>query len=191
MRGGGLLKYCDLLSRNYKLYDIAIMIHMQRYMCSRFFIDYKTVPEQIHVIAQYVATHFLPSSMVSNLHTLNNFHEIFQHRSHLQNQLVNSKYDSKKIDEVDLINARLCLLFFEHLATVIQQSTVCLTHEDRELILINIHYLKEYYHYEYEHLFVGDRLHFEKYHAYNHQQHRNNTSVNSSRSVREFFYQDL
>ncbi|CAF1179856.1 unnamed protein product [Rotaria sp. Silwood1] len=188
MRGGGLLKYCDLLARNYKLYDVAIMIHMQRYMCSRFFIDYKTIPEQIYVIAQYVATHFLPSSIISNLHITNNLNEILQHRYYQQNQLMNSKYDSKQIDQIDLINARLCLLFFEHLITVIQQSTVCLTHEDRELLFMNIHYLKEYYHYEYEHLFIGDNQHHQKYHGYNHLHQHNhhhyctNSSTNSSRS---------
>ncbi|UJR21874.1 hypothetical protein I4U23_024947 [Adineta vaga] len=182
IRGGGLLKYCDLLARNYKPYDIAIMIHMQRYMCSRFCIDYKTSPEQIHVIAQYVATHFLPSSIISNLHITNNVNEIFQHRSYLQSQLLNSKYDSNQIDQADLINARLCLLFFEYLADVIQQSTVCLTHEDRELLLMNILYLKESYHYEYEHLFVNDSQHYQKYHVYNHPHHRNNTTMNSNRS---------
>ncbi|CAF1191878.1 unnamed protein product [Rotaria sordida] len=183
MRGGGLLKYCDLLARNYKPYDYAIMIHMQRYMCSRFFIDYKTIPEQIYVIAQYVATHFLPSSRINNLHITNNFNEILQYRYYQQNQLINSKYDSKQIDQIDLINARLCLLFFEHLASIIQQSTVCLTHEDRELLLINIHYLKENYHYEYEHLFFGDNQHFQKYHLFNTiQQHCTNSSSNSSRS---------
>ncbi|CAF2994863.1 unnamed protein product [Rotaria socialis] len=184
MRGGGLLKYCDLLARNYKLYDVAIMIHMQRYMCSRFFIDYKTIPEQIHVIAQYVATHFLPSTIISNLHITNNLNEILQRRYYQQNQMINSKYDSKQIDQIDLINARLCLLFFEHLAAIIQQSTVCLTHEDRELLLINIHYLKDYYHYEYEHLFVGDNQHFQKYHNYNNMHHPcTNSSSNSSRST--------
>ncbi|CAF4338480.1 unnamed protein product [Rotaria sp. Silwood2] len=182
MRGGGLLKYCDLLARNYKLYDVAIMIHMQRYMCSRFFIDYKTIPEQIHVIAQYVATHFLPSTIISNLHITNNINEILQRRYYQQNQLMNSKYDSKQIDENDLINARLCLLFFEHLAAVIQQSTVCLTHEDRELLFINITYLKDSYHYEYEHLFMGDQQHIQKYHTYIHHHHCINSSSNSSRS---------
>ncbi|CAF1186944.1 unnamed protein product [Adineta steineri] len=181
MRGGGLLKYCDLLSRNYKLYDVAIMMHMQRYMCSRFFIDYKTITEQIHVIAQYVATHFLPSSILSNLHITNNMNEIFQYRSYLHNQLMNSKYDTKQIDQIDLINARLCLLFFEYLAQVIQDSTVCLAHEDRELLLFNIHYLKEYYHCEYEHLFIQDSQHLQKYHVYNPQHQRHNPSLNSSR----------
>ena len=184
MRGGGLLKYCDLLARNYKPYDSAIMGHMQRYMCSRFFIDYKTIREQLHVIAQYVGTHYLPSSITTNYFTTNNSNEIPQSQYHLQNRLINSKYDSDQIDQVDLINARLCLRFFENLLVVIQQSTVCLTHEDRALLLYNIQILRDHYHYEYERLFQNDSQHFQMYHAYNpHQHYRPNSSSNSSRSV--------
>jgi hypothetical protein len=152
-------------------------------MCSRFCIDYKTIPEQMHVIGQYVATHFLPSSDMNNIHLTNNINELFQRHFIPLNQLIDSNYDSKQIDQIDLINARLCLLFFEHLASVTQQRTVCLTHEDRELLLINIHYLKEYYHYKYEYLFHGDSQHHQKYHVYNHQHHCTNSSSNSSRSV--------
>jgi hypothetical protein len=151
-------------------------------MCSRFFIDYKTIREQLHVIAQYISTHYLPSSIISNFYTTNNSNEVLQSQYYQQNQLINSKYDLEQIDQIDLINARLCLLFFEHLAAVIQQSTVCLTNEDRELLLYNIHFLKESYHYEYERLFRDDSQHHQKYHAYNHQ-HYINSSSNSSRSV--------
>jgi len=188
MRGGGLLKYCDLLARNYKLYDIGIMIHMQRYMCSRFFIDYKTIREQLHVIAQYVSTHYLSSSLISNLYTLSNSNEVFHCHSYEKTQIINSKYNSQQIDQIDLINARICLLFFEQLLSIIQQSTVCLTHEDRELLLYNIHILKEHYHYEYEHLFREDSHHHQKYHVYNHQHYCINSSTNSSRSVGLFYY---
>ncbi|CAF1571341.1 unnamed protein product [Adineta ricciae] len=194
MRGGGLLKYCDLLARKYELYDIAIMVHMERYMCSRFFIDYNSNAEQIHVIAQYVATHFLPSLIISNLHITNNTNEIFHQRAYTQTQLMNSKYDSKPIDRSDLMNARLCSLFFDHLSFVIQRSTVCLTYEEQQLLLSNIYFLKECYHREYGPLFEGENEHYQKYHVYNHhypsQNHhyhhhyRNyNTSVNSSQST--------
>ncbi len=160
---------------------------MQRYMCSRFCIDYKTIPEQIHVVGQYVATHFLPSSDMNNIHQTTNTNE----RNFISaNQLSDSKYDSKQIDQIDLINARICLLFFEHLSAVVQQSTVCLTHEDRELLLINLHYLKEYYHCKYEYLFFDDSQHYQKYHAYNHQHHCANSSTNSSRSVCTVFYKE-
>ena len=155
------------------------MHRMQRYMCSRFFIDYKTLPEQIHVIAQYVTTHFLPSSIITPLHTTNNLNEIFQHCNYSQNQISNSKYDLQQIDRIELINARLCLLFFEHLQAVIHGSTVCLTHKDKQLLLLNIHNLKENYRRAYEHLFFGN------HHAYNyiHSHYGTNSSSNSSRSV--------
>ncbi len=161
---------------------------MQRYMCSRFFIDYKTIREQLHVIAQYVGTHYLPSSITTNFYTANNSNEISQIQYYLHNCLMNSKYNSEPIDQVELTNARLCLLFFEHLFVVVQQSTVCLTHEDRDLLLYNIHLLKEYYHFEYERLFQGDNQHFQKYHAYNHPHYHPNSSSNSSRSVSCWLY---
>ena len=177
---------------------MTVMFHMERYMCSRFFIDYKSIVEQFHVIAQYVATHFLPSSIISNLHITNNTNEIFHQRAYTQTQLMNSKYDIKQIDEADLMNARLCLSFFDYLSIVIQRSTVCLTYEDRQLLLLQIHYLKECYHGEYEPLFEGDAEHYQKYHVYNHHypSHNNHhhhhhyhyrnyhTSMNSSQSVR-------
>lgn len=168
------------------------MTHMQRYMCSRFCIDYKTLPEQLHVIVQYVATHYLPSSIVTNFYSTNTSNEVFNPHLNRQNLLQNSTYNSQQIDQIDLINARLCLLFFEHLSNVILQSTVCLTHEDRALLLYNIHALKESYHFEYEHLFRDDAQHHQKYHSYNHQHPCINSSSNSSRSVslheKQFIY---
>lgn len=161
------------------------MTHMQRYMCSRFFIDYKTIREQLHVIAQYVGTHYLPSSITTNFYTANNSNEIAHIQYYLQHRLINSKYGSEQIDPVDLMNARLCLLFLEHLGQVIQQSTVCLTHEDRQLLQYNIYLLKDHYYFEYDRLSQTDAQHFQKYHAGNHSQYRHYSSSNSSRSVME------
>ena len=158
------------------------MFRMQRYMCSRFFIDYKTIPEQMHVITQYVTTHFLPLSITSIDQSA---HLITQYQS---NQ-IHSKFSSiKHNDQTHVMNARLCLLFFDHLLTVIQQSTVCLTRHDKELTLMNINHLKEYYHYQYEHLFVGDRYHYQRYHSHIYRYHNfSSSSSNSSRSVRLYF----
>ena len=190
MRGGGLLKYCDLLAQNYKVYDLADMCRMQRYMCSRFFIDYKTVPEQIHVITQYVTTHFLPLSMSSLVDPGQPLMECrvppTATSSHSKSSLV------QNTEHNHLVNARLCLLFFDHLLSVIQQSTVCLTHHDKEMTWIHINNLKESYHYKYEHLFLGDHQHFQQYHMYHHHHHQqqqqyhhhcSSSSSNSSRSV--------
>ncbi|CAF3434917.1 unnamed protein product [Rotaria sp. Silwood1] len=178
MRGGGLLKYCDLLAQNYKVHDVTDMFRMQRYMCSRFFIDYKTIPEQMHVITQYITTHFLPLS-ITNIDQTTNF--ILQHQDNNNNQ----QQQNLKISytQNNVINARLCLLFFDHLFNVIQQSTVCLTHHDKEATLININHLKEYYHYKYEHLFIDDNYHQQRYHSHPHHYHHcSSSSSNSSRS---------
>ncbi|CAF4110965.1 unnamed protein product [Rotaria sp. Silwood2] len=162
------------LAQNYKIHDLTDMFRMQRYMCSRFFIDYKTIPEQMYVITQYVTTHFLPLSLTNMDETTNS---ILQYRDNNQ-QNIKTSYTQNNI-----INVRLCLLFFDHLSNVIQQSTVCLTHHDKEATLINIHHLKEYYHYNYEHLFIDDNYHQQRYHSHPHHYHHcSSSSSNSSRS---------
>lgn len=56
IRGGGLLKYCNLLIRNYTpLDDIKTQ---ERYMCSRFFIDFSELPAQRNKLESYLANHF-------------------------------------------------------------------------------------------------------------------------------------
>ena len=157
---------------------------MQRYMCSRFFIDYKSLPEQIHAITQYVATHFLPLTCISHLYLSSNPNEIFQHHFYVRNQIIQSNYDSKEIHQYDSTNIRLCLLFFEHLSQIIQENTVCLTRDDKKLLISNIYYLQHTYHVQYEYLFCGDCEHFQKYHSFNpFYSSRTNSSSNSSRSV--------
>ncbi|UJR27903.1 hypothetical protein I4U23_009164 [Adineta vaga] len=71
MRGGGLLKYCYLLAQNYTVYDQTDMFRMQLYMCSRFFIDYKSIHEQVHVITLYVSTHILLLPVTNNEQSMN------------------------------------------------------------------------------------------------------------------------
>ncbi len=46
IRGGGLLKYCHLLVRGFRAASDSEMKLLQRYMCSRFFIDFPDVSEQ-------------------------------------------------------------------------------------------------------------------------------------------------
>ncbi len=154
------------------------MFRMQRYMCSRFFIDYKTEPEQRHVITQYVTTHFIPLSIT-------NTEQSAQRRN-------NQQYSKSSTEQNHVTNARLCLLFFDHLSNVIQQSTVCLTHHDKHATLMTINDLKEFYHYNYKHLFLDNNNnhhhHQQRYHMYshphyNHHYHYSSSSSNSSRSV--------
>lgn len=46
IRGGGLLKYARLLSSGYKPLYPTKLARMERYMCSRFFIDFPDIDKQ-------------------------------------------------------------------------------------------------------------------------------------------------
>ncbi|XP_055013411.1 terminal nucleotidyltransferase 5B-like [Boleophthalmus pectinirostris] len=58
IRGGGLLKYCHLLVRGFQPSSEAQMKQMQRYMCSRFFIDFPDISEQQRKLEGYLQNHF-------------------------------------------------------------------------------------------------------------------------------------
>ncbi|KAL0588847.1 Terminal nucleotidyltransferase 5D [Plecturocebus cupreus] len=59
IRGGGLLKYCDLLVHDFKPVCIFEMKNLERYMCSRFFIDFPDEVEQQRKIESYLHNHFI------------------------------------------------------------------------------------------------------------------------------------
>ncbi|XP_061454580.1 terminal nucleotidyltransferase 5D [Rhineura floridana] len=59
IRGGGLLKYSNLLVRDFKPADEAEIKSLERYMCSRFFIDFPDVTEQQRKIESYLRNHFI------------------------------------------------------------------------------------------------------------------------------------
>ena len=61
IRGGGLLKYCSLLSRDYCPVSSKIS-HLEKYMCSRFFIDFKDVQTQQHKLENYLKSHLMDSA---------------------------------------------------------------------------------------------------------------------------------
>ncbi|KAG5858085.1 terminal nucleotidyltransferase 5ba [Anguilla rostrata] len=58
IRGGGLLKYCHLLVRGFRAASPAEMKSLQRYMCSRFFIDFPDIGEQQRKLEAYLQNHF-------------------------------------------------------------------------------------------------------------------------------------
>lgn len=58
IRGGGLLKYCNLLVRNYIPVDIKKIKLLERYMCSRFFIDFPDIKQQEIKLNGYLRNHF-------------------------------------------------------------------------------------------------------------------------------------
>ncbi|XP_058392234.1 terminal nucleotidyltransferase 5D [Diceros bicornis minor] len=59
IRGGGLLKYSNLLVRDFKPACEAEIKTLERYMCSRFFIDFPDVAEQQKKIESYLCNHFI------------------------------------------------------------------------------------------------------------------------------------
>ena len=59
IRGGGLLKFCNLLVRGYTPADEIDMKSLQRYMCSRFFIDFSDIGLQTIKLENYLANHFI------------------------------------------------------------------------------------------------------------------------------------
>ena len=59
IRGGGLLKYCYLLIHGFGTASIERQRSLERYMCSRFFIDfYIRSPEYEQKILSYLSVHF-------------------------------------------------------------------------------------------------------------------------------------
>ncbi|XP_026140558.1 terminal nucleotidyltransferase 5A [Carassius auratus] len=59
IRGGGLLKYCHLLVRGFRAASESEMKCLQRYMCSRFFIDFSDISEQQRKLESYLQNHFV------------------------------------------------------------------------------------------------------------------------------------
>ncbi|XP_020820212.1 terminal nucleotidyltransferase 5D [Phascolarctos cinereus] len=59
IRGGGLLKYSNLLVRDFKPASETEIKTLERYMCSRFFIDFPDVTEQQKKIESYLRNHFI------------------------------------------------------------------------------------------------------------------------------------
>uniref|UniRef100_A0A8C8CE56 Terminal nucleotidyltransferase 5B n=1 Tax=Oncorhynchus tshawytscha TaxID=74940 RepID=A0A8C8CE56_ONCTS len=58
IRGGGLLKYCHLLAQGFRPICETEMKALQRYMCSRFFIDFSDICEQQRKLEAYLQNHF-------------------------------------------------------------------------------------------------------------------------------------
>ncbi|XP_077595927.1 terminal nucleotidyltransferase 5C-like [Stigmatopora nigra] len=57
IRGGGLLKYCELLVRDFRPASETEIKSLERYMCSRFFIDFPDVKEQRREVEAHLHGH--------------------------------------------------------------------------------------------------------------------------------------
>jgi len=63
IRGGGLLKYCNLLVKNYRPAWPEAVKSMERYMCSRFFIDFPDLTQQHNKLFKFLDNHFHGADM--------------------------------------------------------------------------------------------------------------------------------
>ncbi|CAJ0947527.1 unnamed protein product, partial [Mesorhabditis belari] len=124
IRGGGLLKYCHLLTRGYKAARPTKCRQLERYMCSRFFIDFPDISLQESKLRNYLDNHFgsnydtLSTSCGEDTDSEASTSQASSHPSLLSVQ--QSKYDF------------LLLLY-----RVISESTVCLmNHERRQTLLM-------------------------------------------------------
>lgn len=59
IRGGGLLKYCYLLVKMYRPARPDYIKTLERYMCSRFFIDFPDIGQQRAKLENYLWNHFV------------------------------------------------------------------------------------------------------------------------------------
>lgn len=59
IRGGGLLKYCNLLVKAYRPARPDYIKTLERYMCSRFFIDFPDIGQQRAKLENYLWNHFV------------------------------------------------------------------------------------------------------------------------------------
>ncbi|XP_063360432.1 terminal nucleotidyltransferase 5C isoform X1 [Cydia amplana] len=59
IRGGGLLKYCALLAKGYRAARPDRIKTLERYMCSRFFIDFPELGQQRAKLEAYLRNHFV------------------------------------------------------------------------------------------------------------------------------------
>ncbi|KAI1722362.1 nucleotidyltransferase domain-containing protein [Ditylenchus destructor] len=74
IRGGGLLKYCFFLARGYRATPICRQL--EKYMCSRFFIDFSDINEQEMKLRGFFDNHFGEYQM--KLHYLQILHRVIK-----------------------------------------------------------------------------------------------------------------
>ena len=77
IRGGGLLKYCSLLCRDFHPSDQVRC--MEKYMCSRFFIDFKDVSCQRQKLESYLSSHSLADCVEKRYRYLKILYEVVEH----------------------------------------------------------------------------------------------------------------
>lgn len=76
IRGGGLLKYCHLLVRGFRPRPSTDVRALQRYMCSRFFIDFPDLVEQRRILERYLEAHFGGADAARRYACLGTLHQV-------------------------------------------------------------------------------------------------------------------
>lgn len=125
IRGGGLLKYCHLIIRGYKAAKPWNCRKLERYMCSRFFIDFPDLNSQENKLRNYLDSHFGTS---------------FNGYSYDQWSSSGSDTDSEASTSQAttsslLVTGQAKYDFLMLLYRVIDESTVCLMAHERHMTL--------------------------------------------------------
>ena len=71
IRGGGLFKYCNLLTAQYKPYNSEELDTQERTMCTRFFIDFSDPSRQSSELQKYFNSHYSYAEFSEGLYFLN------------------------------------------------------------------------------------------------------------------------
>jgi len=71
IRGGGLFKYCNLLTAQYKPYNSDEMDTQERTMCTRFFIDFQDPSRQSSELQKYFNSHYSDCEVTEGVYFLN------------------------------------------------------------------------------------------------------------------------
>ncbi|GMR54001.1 hypothetical protein PMAYCL1PPCAC_24196 [Pristionchus mayeri] len=119
IRGGGLLKYCQLLIKGFKAADPEECGLMEKYMCSRFFIDFPDLPSQETKLRSYMDSHFANHESASSL----------------CGDETDSEASSNQTTQSYLAVSQAKYDFLMMLYRVISSSTVCLMSHDRQQTL--------------------------------------------------------
>ena len=152
IRGGGLLKYCNLLLNGYHIADSDIK-NMQRYMCSRFFIDFPDANSQQNKLQSYIRTHLkkAPKSLRGHLSKQNAGSSNGQSGLSETTSTVSSSEDKENVNECNNAVPQQVLKekekiddgslevyrinFLKIVRNVIDYSTVCLMNIERACTL--------------------------------------------------------
>jgi len=141
IRGGGLLKYCNLLLNGYNIADSDIK-NMQRYMCSRFFIDFPDANSQQNKLQSYLRTHLRKAPKSSRVaqtqqpRTPNNGETQTNDTSTIsenKENVQNLRSHKEKVDDGSLEQHRINFLLI--VRKIIDDSTVCLMNIERACTL--------------------------------------------------------